>query len=562
MVDKIAEIAWTNGDDIPVLEALAGGKARLSRRPLQNFMSFHEHIFLPQWAKMTGAGTTGTHEAKMTPDAVLQLLLNRAIELTGRCLDERSLKWINSIWLYLTDPSADLLTANVKQQWYRTTKEKFNRMAKGVDQPTQYLLTLPPSPNALFEERPELFGECYGCRGGQREPSSCPLDMTRLQRLDASYRCRGLGREAPLPGELGNASGVAVAAAPVQEATPSLQSMMGAFMAMQMQMMGCQAPGAQPFGRTAAEMPLGIEILNTPGRQQPALASSQLASQNLRQSEQARLRGIADLAGFRPLVENSSELADSQHGRQAREPSALPWPAAAPLALDEAEAVSPAPSQTAVVATTPAPKKPGLREHVEDILAMMSHKKKPRSKAPPNVEPEKEEELEEEGAELVESSDGEGREAIAGPLPLPLRRSKGNGKKRKAKRSPAVKHKAATQAKANAATADKGKAEAKAATAGKGKADAKAATPDKGKEDTEKLDAALEKWGAKINIASFIVWKEVAKDGLDRNTWTCRAYDRTKRACKRQGVGMGDSPLLCRHAYNQACRMWDARMPA
>ena len=103
---------------------------------------------------------------------------------------------MNSFWMYMTNKDASALPNCKKKKLFQRVKKEFNGVAKSSPAPLVYIEKLPACPADLLKEFPGVYHAVF--KALDEKPTRCPIDLNDVRLLDASYRCRGLGGEAPV----------------------------------------------------------------------------------------------------------------------------------------------------------------------------------------------------------------------------------------------------------------------------------------------------------------------------------------------------------------------------
>ena len=183
----IGNIAWAGSDALPVLSALSDSRAeKVNRRPQQEFKTFLELGAQRDW---------NTIDAASKPLGTLNAIQSLLARLSGRCLDEHSLKLGNSLWMMVCDPDINNKDYIHKQSKLSIFKKEFKRRIDKMQDPPEYIEKLPETPAELANQFPGVFAMQF-CGEIGAAPMRCPYSIDSLMELDSSYRCRGAGKDA------------------------------------------------------------------------------------------------------------------------------------------------------------------------------------------------------------------------------------------------------------------------------------------------------------------------------------------------------------------------------
>ena len=182
LVDLATSINWHDGHLEAVLAMLdtVQSKAKAPRRCMQHFAP-----------GIVGYFTKAEWEGPLLQQvggAMNELVLNRLIALGGRTVDEPSLKFCNSLLLFLQYGEAAMQWARgQKKDIFDKFKAEFHRRIRHMECAQPHLVDLPTFPGELRTRHPEVYSRVFP----DEDPVPCRVPLGPLVSLDNSYKCRG-----------------------------------------------------------------------------------------------------------------------------------------------------------------------------------------------------------------------------------------------------------------------------------------------------------------------------------------------------------------------------------
>ena len=164
LIDLAAAAQWAEGDRLLVMSLLLpkakgkpdekdGGGGNKGRRPLQHLApALLSYFTQPDWDFLLSQAAFSEKT---------DMLMRRAIELSGRNLAEPTLKMMNSLSLVLTNDNAERLQTSVKKTYYDAFNKAFKAKARSLPAPPHYITCLPPVPGDLAKSHKELYEAAF-----------------------------------------------------------------------------------------------------------------------------------------------------------------------------------------------------------------------------------------------------------------------------------------------------------------------------------------------------------------------------------------------------------------
>ena len=182
--ELVGGVQWFDDHGIAILRELTDVNfASASQREKQQvYLSFVEFFTEDNWDKML--------QPDACSDAVKMIIINRLIRLGGSNVCEYTTKLANSLWMLLTEKDAETFTYFKKKSSYHHFKSEYRRVSDKSPKPLERISQLPSLPQQMAELHPAVYSKAFTPRPGDG-PSRCPLDAAKLRGLDDSYKCRG-----------------------------------------------------------------------------------------------------------------------------------------------------------------------------------------------------------------------------------------------------------------------------------------------------------------------------------------------------------------------------------
>ena len=255
---EIVKIDW-HGEDKAVLLASLDRQSTPAqhRKPLQDYTAIVHYFQQEKWDFLKAEHNNS--------DMKLATIIQQCILLGLRCPSELTLKFICTLWIFVSERNPFSLDPSQKHHLLKFTKTTFDRTRRSTAwQPLVHIMMLPLSPQAMQIGRPSLWQRCFGDREINLTP---PFDVNLVHQLNDSYSCRsavgtGFSRA---PSAVSSASLGGDASTPLSQVFHQMQQMISAQQAMMMEMTG--------FGNRASGRGLGaLQIQYAPRRMPTMLA--------------------------------------------------------------------------------------------------------------------------------------------------------------------------------------------------------------------------------------------------------------------------------------------------
>ena len=306
LVPAISEVGFLETDLARILNDLVqpGQTATVrARRPQQDYLAFANYLTEQHWSKVLDPDRNATSKQEVIFGLVASLGL--------RFPSQPTKKRFCSFNLLLTHDWDQCMgmSMQTKKLSATTIGDSFTVFARAAGPPSSFIEKLPADPHEMRQRYPSMFAAIYS--PGQ-EPVLPKIDLLRVQMLDDSFRCRGVG--------VAPASSTALAPAiPTISTGPTMQGMehfatmiatcmhsLGEQQTRMMElMMGGRGVGVQPGNA------LGTHTSITPPR-----GLQRLLQGNSPLAPQGRLANLT-LSGSRSLSHPiGSEIADAASGLQ------------------------------------------------------------------------------------------------------------------------------------------------------------------------------------------------------------------------------------------------------
>ena len=189
------KVPWSGTDGSTLIAVLRNGLAsepslRKKRRLMQNYRTCIELYTEVEWEALQS--TTVSAISKRS------LIIQKLVDLGGRCLTEPTKKLASTMFGLLSEPSYAELTSDERYTGKKLFVFELNREIKRREvesvkmgrpdppAPAVYFEIL-PSAIALKSDYPELWRSIFPTQ----EPVSCKLDENKLERIDHQLKCRG-----------------------------------------------------------------------------------------------------------------------------------------------------------------------------------------------------------------------------------------------------------------------------------------------------------------------------------------------------------------------------------
>ena len=181
--ELLLQVPWFGEDGNFLLGLLvpAEAPAPKRRRAQQSYEAILEYGTQQIWDTLMNSGPAALK---------LHTVISWAMGLGLRCPTEHSLKFLTSLWLYVSETQEELArtTREQKQGMLQHFKREFDRCRKNMHDPPVYLIQLPDQPLLLLRDYEVLYRSFY--KDGA-EPCQPAVDPKRIRELDCTYSCRG-----------------------------------------------------------------------------------------------------------------------------------------------------------------------------------------------------------------------------------------------------------------------------------------------------------------------------------------------------------------------------------
>ena len=161
------------------------------RRQMQDFMAVHHYLTAGMWDAFK--------DSTIPSEVKLQGLLSHAMKLGLRTPSEPSLKWLCSLWLWITLDGAtltrmDMVSKGMRLKTVKSVWDNLRRRSPG--EPPAVVDKLPVKVVDFLRDYPVLYRAAFP---GEASPAEPGIDVEGLRGFDMSYNCRGgLAKLVPL----------------------------------------------------------------------------------------------------------------------------------------------------------------------------------------------------------------------------------------------------------------------------------------------------------------------------------------------------------------------------
>ena len=184
----VTNCKWWPGHNKEVLGALVPPAAAMPpklRRAFQDYtMNVLEYFSEEDWEYLGKDDNSSIGK--------LDFLIGSALDLSMRVPSEPSLKFLTSLWISMTNTTAESarMSSDQKFSCYQQLKANWTKRNRVAAEPPDWIevLPLPSKLRTDFKHTAEVFFAAHG-----DPPRRLPVNMHLLQALDASYSCRSKG---------------------------------------------------------------------------------------------------------------------------------------------------------------------------------------------------------------------------------------------------------------------------------------------------------------------------------------------------------------------------------
>ena len=187
LMETAAEVGFTETDLSLVVESLKAAttkqkkekKERKQRQQMQDFSNVFGFFTDAEWDCMQKAENVSE---------VREVLFSRIVALGARCPKEETKRLLTACQLLLTEDMRCPISLGKKIKTHEALKKAWVSYVRRLQDPDEYIVVLPPSPQQYSQRYPALMAKAYP---NGEVPVKCRIDFEKIEFLATTFNSRG-----------------------------------------------------------------------------------------------------------------------------------------------------------------------------------------------------------------------------------------------------------------------------------------------------------------------------------------------------------------------------------